>query len=430
MDFRVDALGPCKKKVAVTVPVERVRQEYDKQFGEINKTYALPGFRKGHTPRKVLERRFGPHMGEDVKESLVRAALEALVKEKQVEPLRPPSLDLKAMKVEPGQPLTFEFELLTRPEFPTPTYKGLEMKVAPVVVSAEELGHAVDALRRRDATLEDAPDAVIGDRDVLVVDWKAAAGGAVVAQDVGAYLPFGRGVLEGLPCAEIETQLRGKKAGATVSARVTAAADDPREALRGRELDLEVTVKGIKRLALPAVDAAFLTKHDYDDEAEMKKDLERQVLRGKTRERDQEAEGHLLDAVVAGVAMAMPDEILGPELEGWAERKRAELREEGVVEGALDTQLEAARPAARREIEAELKRFFVLDRIAREEGIEVADAEVAQALQEIAAAYGRSLEEVLAAYRASGRIDELRVNLRHKKVREAVRRHAHVVQTA
>lgn len=72
----------------------------------------------------------------------------------------------------------------------------------------------------------------------------------------------------------------------------------------------------------------------------------------------------------------------------------------------------------------------MLDRIAREENLAVADAEVGQALQEIAQAYGRPVEDVFGAYRASGRIEELRSSIRHRKVREAVRRAAHVVQTA
>ena len=55
---------------------------------------------------------------------------------------------------------------------------------------------------------------------------------------------------------------------------------------------------------------------------------------------------------------------------------------------------------------------------------------LAQALQEIATAYGRPFEEVLGAYRGGGRLDELRSTLRHKKAREAVRRAAHVVETA
>lgn len=431
MDFKVDALGPCRKKVAVTIPSERVRAEYDRQYGEINRQVALPGFRKGHTPRKLLEKRFARHLSDDVKEALVRQALEALTRDKQVEPLRPPSIDVARLEVDPGRPLAFEFELLTRPEFATPAWKGLEMKVAPVSVSDAEIDAGIDAMRRRESRLEPAgEDAVVGDEDVLVVDWTATAGEAVVAQDQGAYFPLGRGMLGGFPAAELETALRGRRAGATASAKVQAFPDDPREAVKGKEVTLSATLKEVRRFVLPALDAEWLKRHDFDDVAELRADARRQIQRGKTRERDAQAEERLVEQVVAAAKIDLPDEILSAEVDGWAARRRQELAEEGVAEDELEGRVAADRPAARRELEGELKRFFVLDRIAREEGIAVGEQELGQALQEIAQSYGRPIEEVVEAFRYGGRLDELRGRIRQRKVREAIRRAAQTIETA
>lgn len=430
MDFTIDTLGPCRKKVGVTIPLERIRAEYDRQYGEINKQIAVPGFRKGHTPRKLLEQRFGSRLGEDVKESLVKAALEELIRDKKLELLAPPTIDLARLDLDPARPLSFEFELTTRPEFPTPTWKGLELRAAPVTVLEAELDQAVEGLRRRGARLEDAPAAVIGDGDVLVVDWAAAADGVTMAQDTGAYHAFGRGALAGLPAEELETQLRGQRVGATAEATLTAAADDPREELRGRPLKVAVTVREIKRHVLPEVDAAFLKAHDYDDAEEMRSDIKRQIQRGKTRERDHEAEEGLVAQVVAAASIELPEDLLQQELEAWTERRQRELLEAGTPEAEVAVQAAAGRPEARRSIEADLKRFFVLDRIAREEGLVVGDQEVAQALSEVAQAYGRPVEEVLQAYRTGGRIEELRGQLRHRKVREAIRRAAQVIEKA
>jgi len=430
MDFTIDTLGPCRKKVGVTIPTERIRAEYDKQYGEINKQIALPGFRKGHSPRKLLEQRFGSRMGEDVKESLVKAALDELIRDRKLEPLEPPSIDLAALAIDPARPLSFSFELMTRPEFATPTWKGLELRVQPVEVADAEVQEAIQSLQRRGARLEAAPDKDIADGDVLVLDWAASADGTVVAQDVGAYHAFGRGSLAGLPAEELETSLRGKRAGATAEATLTATADDPREELRGKALRVAVTVREVKRYVLPEVDAEFLKKHDYDDADEMRADVKRQIQRGKSRERDHAAEDDLMAQVVASAKIELPEHLLQQELQAWTERKRQELAEGGVPEAEIETQAAAGRPAARVEIEAELKRFFVLDRIAREEGLTVGDQEVAQSLSEIAQAYGRPVEEVLQAYKSGGRIEQLRSQIRHRKVREAIRRAAQVIEKA
>jgi trigger factor len=430
MDIKLDTLGPCRKKVAVTIPPERVRAEYDKQYGEINRQVAIPGFRKGHTPRKLLERRFARHLGDDVKEALVRQALETLTREKQVEPLQPPHIDLAKLEVDPARALSFEFELMTRPEFATPAWKGLEMKVAPVAVSEAEIDAGIDGLRRRESRLEPAGDgAVVAADDVLVVDWTAKVGDAVVAEDQGAYFPLNRGMLGGFPAAELVTQLLGKQPGAAAAARVDALPDDPREAVKGKQVELAVTLKEVRRFVLPALDAEWLKRHDFDDVAELRADARRQLLRGKTRERDAEAEERLVEQVIAAAKIELPDEILLAEVDGWAERRRAELAEEGVAEGEIDGRVAGERPQARRELEGELKRFFVLDRIAREEGIAVGEQELGQALQEIAQSYGRPIEEVVEAFRQGGRLEEMRGRIRQRKVREAIRRAAQTIET-
>jgi trigger factor len=428
MDFTIESLAPCRKKIGVTIPSERIKAEYDKQFGEINKQVALPGFRKGHTPRKLLERRFGPALGDDVKAALVRAAIEELVRDRKVEPLAPPTIDVDALAVDPSRPLTFEFELATRPEFATPTWRGLEMKVAPVDVTDAEIDQAVESLRRRGAKLETAEGAVIADGDVLVLDWKAEADGQVLDQDQGAYHPFGRGALAGLPAEALESELRGKQAGASAQQETTAAGDDPRENLRGRTLTLTATVREVKRHVLPEVDQAFLQRHDYDDVEEMRTDVKRAIQRGKSRERDEQDEMALVERVVDSAALEIPEDLLKEELEAWSARRIAELEAEGTARGEAEKQVAQGRAEAKTTIATELKRFFVLDRIAREEGLSVGDQEVAQAISEVAQAYGRPVEEVVEAYREGGRVEELRTRLRHRKVRGAIRQAAQVVE--
>jgi trigger factor len=430
MDFQVKALGPCRKKVAVTIPQARVREEYDKQYDEINKNFALPGFRKGKAPRKLLEKRFGEKLGDEVKENLVKAALEKLVEDKKVEPLAPPTIPIESLAVDPAKALEFEFELVTRPEFETPKYKGVEVKVPALSVPAEEVDRAVDEIRRRGATLKTAEGAAVADGDVLVVDWKASSGDSVEAHDENVFYPFGRGVLAGFVAAGLDDQLRKKKVGATAAVKVTGTADDPREELRGKELDLRVELKEVKRYELPEVDAAFLKKHDYDDVAEMKDDVKKRLLRLKGRERDRLAEDRLVDGLLSGVAISLPEEFVEKELEAWAGRKRMTLEVEGVKEEEIAKAIDAAKGDAKVHIEKDLKRFFLLDRVAEAEKVEVTEQEMAQAIQDIAQAYGRPVEEVMTSFRDGGRLAELRSEIRHRKAREAIRRAATLVEEA
>ena len=51
--------GPWKKKISVQIPREQIDKELDSQYGELVRTAEVPGFRKGHAPRRLVEKRFG-----------------------------------------------------------------------------------------------------------------------------------------------------------------------------------------------------------------------------------------------------------------------------------------------------------------------------------------------------------------------------------
>jgi len=428
MDFNVEPLGPCRKKILVKIPPDRVGEEFDKKYGEINDSVAMPGFRPGRAPRKLLERRFSSRLGDEVKNDLVKAALEELFEEKKVEPLAAPDIDIDSLDLEAGQPLTFEFEIVTKPEFETPDYKGLEVKVPPIEVSDEEIDTAVKQLLRRGATLDAVDDGAVEAGDVLIVDWRACDGDSVESRDDNAYYPFGRGVLAGFVAASIDEQLDGQKIGAEASATVQVTADDPREELRGRELDLQVTLKGIKRYVLPPLDAAFLKKHDYDDEDELRGDVRKRISRGKSRQRDGLAEHLLVDQLLGSIEISLPESFVEQELENWALRKRMSLQMEKVEDDEISKQIDAARGDTQQAIEGDMKRHFLLDRIAGEENVQVTEAEMAQSIEEMAMAYGHPVEQVAAQFRDAGRLAELQSQIRQRKAAEVIRQAAVLVE--
>ncbi len=428
MDFKVEELAPCRKKIAVTISPDRIQTEYEKKFDEINGQVALPGFRPGRAPRQLLERKFGSKLADEIKGDLVKAALESLVEDEKVEALAPPEIDVEAIELERGKPMTFEFELVTRPEFETPKYKGLEVKVPPVLVKDEEVDNAVDNLRRRSATLEDAPDATVQAEDILIVDWEAREGDSVEAKDTNHYYPYGRGVIAGFVAEDLDAQFEGKQAGAEAKAKVQVAIDDPREELRGRELDLTVTLKDVKRYVLPEIDAAFLEKNDFDDADEMRADMKKSLSRQHRRHIERGAEEKLVEQLLGDIKMDLPEQFVEQELEGWASRKRTELQMAETAEDEITKQVDTASGDAREAIEDDLKRHFVLDRIADEESLDVTEQELFQAIQEIAQVYNQPLETVMGSFRDGNRLAELKAQIRHRKVREVIRSGASLVE--
>src|SRR5688572_7900539 len=389
MDFRVEEIAPCRKKVTVTVPADRVKTEFDSRYKEINDEVTLPGFRPGHAPRKLLETRFGTHVRDEVKGKIVEAAFKQAIEDKKVAPLGQPTMDVEKAEVEPGKAFEFEFEVTTRPEFELPAWKGQEVKVPAVTVDDAAVDSAIEDLRSADGTL-DASDEPLVEGDVAVVDWKAVVDGTEAGATEGSFYRLGRGVLDGLALEGGDAALAGGRAGTSVTVRGRAAPDDAREALAGKEFDVHIDVRDVKRFRPAALDEAFLKRHDFDDVEELRRDVRRRILRQRERARDRIAEDRLVEGIVAKTAITLPKDLVDNAIAGWAERRRLEARESGASEEDVAKELAAGETKVRADVETDLRRYFVLDRIAESEGLKVEEQELVATVEQMARESGRS----------------------------------------
>ena len=55
----VENVGPCKRKIKAEVPSDKVVEELDRNYRELISSVQIPGFRRGHVPRALLEKRYG-----------------------------------------------------------------------------------------------------------------------------------------------------------------------------------------------------------------------------------------------------------------------------------------------------------------------------------------------------------------------------------
>ena len=430
MEFRVEELAPCRKKVTVTVPVERIRKEIDAQYAEVNKQIVLPGFRPGKAPRRLLESKFGTHVHGDAKQKIVEAAYKQLVEEKRIAPLTQPEVDVNEAKLDPATPFEFAFEVTTRPEFELPAWKGLEVKAPPAIVTDADVDLGVERMRLQ------AGDLVVSDvgaaaDDVAVLDWTATEGETTLASDHSAYYRLGGGVLDGMVVEGIDAKLLGAKPGDSFLLEGRAAPDDARPALAGKTFPLRLTVVEVKRFKPADLDEAFLKRHDFDDVEELRKDVRRRIQRARDRERDRFVEERLVDGLVASVKIDLPAEIVDGSVADWTERRRAEALAEGRAEDEVTKELATNATDMRAKVEADLRRHFVLEKISEAESLTVSEQELVGAVEQIARDNGRSASEVIEHFREQpGRLAELRAHLKHEKAREVLRKAANVIDEA
>jgi trigger factor len=130
LQLTVDVKTPsaCERRVTVTIPREDIDRYFDNAYGELMPTAAVPGFRIGRAPRKIVEHRYREQVTDQVKSSLLMDSLGQISDDKQFTAISEPNFDLEAVEVPDDGPMTFEFTIEVRPEFDMPQWKGLKLK--------------------------------------------------------------------------------------------------------------------------------------------------------------------------------------------------------------------------------------------------------------------------------------------------------------
>ena len=113
---------------------EAVQAAYEKNKGK----YSVQGFRKGHTPRKVLEKTYGTSLFFDdaIDGCFYRYYFEVLSKEKDLEPVAAPEIEINSVS-EKGLELTLK--ITVKPEVTLGEYKGLQVEKKEVKVTKTEV---------------------------------------------------------------------------------------------------------------------------------------------------------------------------------------------------------------------------------------------------------------------------------------------------
>src|SRR4051794_33351826 len=128
LDVQISDVGPCKKHLKVAIARAEIERQFDESLGTMKREAAVPGFRPGRAPRQLVEKRFRKQVGEQVKSTLLMAALEQLDEDHKLNPITQPDLDVGAIELPDDGPMRFEMDVEVRPDFALPAYKALTVR--------------------------------------------------------------------------------------------------------------------------------------------------------------------------------------------------------------------------------------------------------------------------------------------------------------
>jgi len=410
----VEDIGPCKKLLKIAVPAADVTGKINEEFEKLRDSVTVDGFRKGHVPRKLIEKRFGEKVVDEVKEAVMAEASENALNEHGLSLIGEPSFD--KIEYKEGSDLSFEVTVEVKPQFDLPEYKGLKVQRKPADVTAQDLAEGLERLRARRATLKPAQGAEVEAADFVVVDWKAECESEEVANETGAQVSAQTRSLGSIEVKGLMDALRGAREGESRTAEVTFPEDHPIEKVRGKTGKATVVVKQILRPVMPELNDEFAKALDFETLDELKGVVEGQLKSRKERDVEEDLQRQITTLLLDQVKIELPEGLIKRQARDYLMRHQLRMRYQGVPDEEIEDKMAEMQAASEEAAQREFKTYFLFEKIAEKEKIFVTENDVENRVAQLANSYRMSVQRMAKQIEEQGALAQLRIQMREEQV--------------
>ena len=396
-----------KVRLSVEVDEAEFERALNDAFRKMAREVRVPGFRPGKVPRRLLEARLGTGAlrQEAFRESLPDFYAKAL-EDAEVDAIAAPEIEITAG--EESGPVAFDAVVPVRPVVTIPGYQGLQVTLASLAVTEEEVDRQVDRLRDQFGELTTVSRPA-RDGDHLTIDIKGYRHDQTIEPLTTDDLLYEVG--SGSIVPELDEQLRGAKAGDIF--RFNATIDE-------QDVSFQVLVKEVKEKVLPEVtdewasDASeFETVQELRDETRNRlAELKRMQAQMALRDQAARALSELVDE-------DMPEVLIEQELERRLHDLSHRLESQGATLGqyleAAGTDQDQLLAELRQASEQTVRADLALRALADAESIEVDDADVEKEISALAERLEQRPDQLRRQLDRAERMPELRSDIQKGK---------------
>lgn len=404
----VEDITATKKRLTIEIPADAIEKEIRESFEKLRRKTTLPGFRTGKAPMELIEKRFGRDVEQDVLDRIVPRGYVAALKEADIRPVANPMLEEK-FDFKRNQPLSMTLTVEIMPKIENLNYENIAVKDIPVSVSDEEILSVLRRQQEEKATYEPSGGPV-DMNDLVVLDY-TAQGEEVAARDQvfkvgGSMFP-----------EDFSRNLTGKAKGDEMVIETTFPADHPSGKVAGKHLFLNVTVKDIKKIHLPAIDDELAKDTGFGNLEEMKKRISEEIDRAKKNEVAKIQKAEIVKKLIESHDFPVPDSLVENEVAALASAALAGRRQQTADEKDMEALKQEMRPDAVRNVKASV----LIETIGKDLGVSVTDDEMKNAVVSLAQRLQVSPEKIMKFYVSrDGSLDGLKNSIFEDKVLDLI----------
>lgn len=396
MSVQVENLEKNMAKLTIEVSAEEVEKAIQAAYLKEKGKISIPGFRKGKVPRNMIEKMYGAAVFyEDAANTLIQESYPSAVEESGVDIVSRPTIDV--VQIESGKPFIFTAEVAVRPEVKLGKYLGVQVTKIDTSVSDEEVAEALEKERNNNARTVSVTDRAVAMGDTAVIDFEGFVDGVAFEGGKGENHSLEIGSHSFIDT--FEDQLVGKNVGDEVDVNVTFPEQYHAADLAGKPALFKVKINEIKAKELPELDDEFAQDvSEFDTLAEYKEDVKKRLVEQKENEAKRTKEDEAIQKIIDKSTMEIPEAMIQTQCENMVNDFAQRIAQSGLsmeqymqFSGlTVDKLMEQVRPEA----ETRIKSSLVLEQIAKEENIEVSDADIDAEVEKMAATYGMEADKL------------------------------------
>lgn len=392
-------------KLTVTVAKKDVAAGYQETITKYAKNIQIPGFRKGHVPVSVLERKYGEALKADAAGDIIEKALGEIFEEIEERPLpyAQPQMD-ETPVLDTEKDLTFTVTYDVFPVVKVENFDGITVKEPVVEIGDKELDEELEQIRERNAMVLDKKDnevAVQG--DIATINYSELDdNGAVVPGSERQDFVFTIG--SGQNLFKIDNDVINMKKGETKEITKTYEDNFEDKDLAGKTKKLKITLTALKIRNLPDLDDELAqdVNEKYKTLADMKADIKKNMEVTRDKRIAEIKSQSLLEQLVEKNAFDLPKSMVAAELDSrWrmmAQQFRTTPEQLDKLVAASGQTKEAMLTEWTGDAEKMLKSRIIVEALLKERNITVTPEEIDAEYEKIAEDAGISVEEVKKHY--------------------------------
>lgn len=310
MQVSIETTTGLERRLTIGVPADNVDAEVEKRLKEASRTVRIDGFRPGKVPLKVVKKRYGEGVRQEVLGEVMSKAFYDAVTEKELKPAGQPAIEPKVN--EEGKDFEFVATFEVYPEIELADLSALEVTKLNAEVTDADVDNMVEVLQKQQATWEAAEKAA-AEGDQVNIDFEGFKDGEAFEGGTAEGTDLELGSNRMIP--GFEDGLVGLKAGDEKTLELTFPEDYHSEELKGAAVEFKVKVNSVSERKLPGLNDEFYEKFGIEGGKEgFLKDIRSNMERELKQAAKNKVKSQVMDGLIEANKVDVPAALAANEI--------------------------------------------------------------------------------------------------------------------